>query len=180
MRIIRFVTVLAFALFATAVCLAEEPPAMPQPTEEHKLLAKWVGQWSGEGEMNPGPFGPGGRMTWTEECEWFGGVEFNVVCKSKGEGPMGPMKGLGIIGYDANKQVFTHYGVDSGGWANYAEGTRSGDEWTFQAKEKMGDKVFHSRFKMKLASPTQIDFVWEVSEDGKTWVAMMDGMSTRK
>ena len=51
---------------------------MPGPTAEHKLLAKWVGNWSGEGEMKPGPFGPGGKMTWTEECDWFGGITFTL------------------------------------------------------------------------------------------------------
>jgi hypothetical protein len=153
---------------------------MPEPTAEHKLLAKWVGTWSGEGELKPGPLGPGGKMTWTEECEWFGGTEFAVVCKSHGDGAMGPSKGLGIISYNAGKKVFTHYGVDNNGWGSYAEGTRSGDEWAFQAKEMMGDKVYHSRFEVKLASPTQMDFVWEMSEDGKTWIAMMDGKSTKK
>ena len=180
MRIMRFVAVVMIALFTTAFAFAEDAPAMPEPTPEHKELAKWVGTWAGEGEMKPGPFGPGGPMTWTEECDWFGGTEFSVVCKSHGEGPMGPSKGLGIIGYNAGSGAYTHYGVDSNGWSGYAEGKRSGDEWTFQAKEKMGDKVYHSRFKLKMASPTQMDFVWEVSEDGENWMAMMDGTSKKK
>ena len=65
MRIVILVSVVALALFSSAVGLAEEPMAPPQPTAEHKELGMWVGGWSGTGEMKPGPFGPGGPMSST-------------------------------------------------------------------------------------------------------------------
>jgi hypothetical protein len=167
-------------LFSSALIAAADEPLMPQPTPEHEALAVWTGTWSGQGEMKPGPFGPGGKMTWTEECTWFEGSKFNVICRSEGTGAMGPMKGLGIVGYNAGKGVYTHYGVDSTGWSGYSEGTHTGDTWTFQSKETMGDKTFHSRFEMKLVSPKNMEFSWAMSEDGTNWVVVMDGTSEKK
>lgn len=165
-------------LFA-AVAVAQEPPA-PQPTAGHKALEAWVGTWSGQGEMKPGPFGPGGPMSWTEECSWFEGGGFHVICRSQGTGPMGAMKGLGIVGYNAEKKVYTHYGVDSTGWSGFAEGSREGDTWTFQSQEMMGGTTFHSRATMTMTSPTTMSFSWGVSEDGSTWTVMMEGTTTKR
>lgn len=180
MKILRSLVVVALALFVTSVGFAEELSGPPQPTAEHKELAMWLGSWAGSGEMKAGPFGPGGPMKWTEDCSWFAGAEFNVVCKSEGEGPMGPVKGLGIVGYNPSKKVYTHYGVDNTGWSGYAEGSRSGDTWTFQSTETVEGKTYHSRFKMIMKSPKEMTFTWEMSEDGKTWTAMMDGTSKKK
>ena len=175
MRILGPLVVLVLALFSTTVGFAEEPPGAPQPTAEHKALGVWLGNWTFSGEMKAGPYGPGGPMSWTETCSWFGGGEFHVICKSEGSGPMGPMKGLGIMGYNPAKKVYTHYGVDSNGWEGHSEGARSGDDWTFQSEETMEGKTFYSRFAMSKASPTEMTFTWEMSEDGKNWMAMMEG-----
>jgi hypothetical protein len=172
-------TALALFLFA-GVALAQEAMEAPQPTAEHEALGAFVGSWEGQGELEPGPFGPGGPMKWTEDCAWFGGTKFHVVCKSDGMGPMGPTKGLGIMGYDAAKKVYTHYGVDSSGWAGYAEGGRSGDTWSFSNTETVEGKTYHSRFSMQMSSPTAMKFKWEMSEDGKTWTTMMDGTTKKK
>jgi len=180
MQILRSLVVMAIVCFLTSVSFAQDPPEMPQPTAEQKELASWLGSWTGTGKMKPGPFGPGGPMSWTEDCSWFGGAEFNVVCKSKGDGPMGPMTGLGILGYSPGKKVYTHYGVDSNGWSGYSEGSRSEGVWTFQSTEIMEGKTFHSRFIMKMTSPTAMTFSWEMSEDGKDWSVMMDGTSKKK
>jgi hypothetical protein len=180
MNIPKALIVVALALFLTSASFAEEPFEPPKPTAEHKELEMWLGSWEGSGEMKPGPFGPGGPMKWTEKCSWFADAGFHVICKSKGETPMGPSQGLGIIGYDPVKKVYTHYGVDSGGWVGLSEGNRSGDVWTFQSKETMEGKTFHSRFTMKMESPTEMTFSWEMSEDGETWTVMMDGTTKKK
>lgn len=180
MKSVRICIGVSFVFLLATAALAEEPPAAPQPTAEHEVLAKWVGSWSGSGEMKDSPFGPGGPMTWTEECSWFKGGKFHVVCKSKGSTPMGPTEGLGIVGYNAGKKVYTHYGVDSTGWSGYAEGTRSGDTWTFQSKETMGGQTFLSRFTLTLESPTKMVFAWSTSEDGKKWTQLMEGSSEKK
>jgi hypothetical protein len=175
----------ALALLCGGVALAshheeKEAMAMPEPTAEHKELGKWVGKWSGSAEMKPGPYGPGGTMTWTEECKWFGGAEFAVVCKSEGDGFTGPTKGLGIVSYNPGKGVYTHYGVDSNGWSGYAEGGREGAKWTFDGKETMEGMTFHSRFTLDMAKPGEMGFTWSVSQDGKTWNVMMEGTSKKQ
>jgi len=180
MKALKSTVGIALALFVTAATTAiADEPQMPQMTAEHESLGMWVGTWSGTGEMKPGPFGDGGPMSWTETCSWFEGGKFHVVCKSKGEGPMGPMKGLGIMGYNAEKKVYTYYGVDNTGWSGYSEGTRSGDTWTYQNEELMGGKTYHSRFTLAMKSDTKITMTWEMSEDGANWAVMMEGTSKR-
>jgi hypothetical protein len=168
------------AALLSAAALAGEAMEMPEPTAEHERLGAWVGQWAGQGEMKPGPYGEGGPVSWTETCSWFGGGKFHVVCKSEGTGPMGPMKGLGIVGYSPEKKVFTHYGVDSTGWSGYSEGKHSDKTWTFQSEETMGGQTFHSRFTLELESPTRMVFTWQMSQDGESWMTMMEGSSEKK
>lgn len=168
------------AVLAMAGAVSGEEPMAPQPTAEHKALEAWVGSWHGEGDMKAGPFGPGGPMSWTEQCSWFEGSSFHVVCRSEGTGPAGPMKGLGIIGYNPGKGVYTHYGVDNTGWAGISEGSRDGDVWTFRSKEEMGGKTYHTRFSMTWLSASKMKFSWEMSEDGTDWMVLMDGTSTKK
>ena len=170
---------MVMVVMSAAVAVAQEPPA-PQPTEEHKALEAWVGTWSGQGEMKPGPFGPGGAMSWTEECSWFEDGGFHVICRSQGTGAMGESKGIGIIGYHAEKKVYTHYGVDSSGWASYSEGTRTGDTWTLQSEEMMGGMTFFGRATMTMTSPSTMRFTYEMSEDGSTWTVMMEGTTTKR
>ena len=167
-------------LIALPLAAAAQEAPMPQPTAEHEVLGTWVGEWSGEGEMKPGPFGEGGPMTWSEQCTWFEGGRFHVICRSQGSGFMGPVTGLGIIGYNPGKQVYTQYGVDSNGWSAYAEGTRSGDTWVFRSQEVMGDTVYQTRATMTMTSPDTLTFAWEISEDGENWTLLMDGTSSRK
>lgn len=79
MKILRSIFAVSFACFlATAAFAGDEPEAMPV-TAEHKLLETWVGSWSGKGDINPGPMGEGGPMTWTEECSWFAGGSYHVI-----------------------------------------------------------------------------------------------------
>ena len=180
MRVLKQAVAVSAILLLSGFALAQEAMEAPKPTAEHKALEWWLGSWAGEGEMKPGPFGEGGPMKWTEECSWFADSGFHIVCKSKGDGPMGPMKGLGIIGYNPEKKVYTHYGIDSSGWTGHAEGTLSGDAWTFQSEETMEGKTFHTRYTMTKKSDTVMTFSWDMSEDGKNWMTLMDGKTTKQ
>jgi hypothetical protein len=175
------VTMFAFSMLLGVVTIAADEPPVPEPTDEHRALGMWIGSWSGSGEMKPGPFGPGGAMTWNEECEWFHGSAFHVVCRSEGTSPMGPSKGLGIIGYNSYTGKFTHYAVDSAGWAGYAEGTRSGETWTYFSEEVMGDVTYMTKYTVTQESPSEVSFTWAVSADGGTsWDVLMEGTSTKR
>ena len=174
----RFAIALTVILCVLGLAGAQVPEGPPKPGPEHKALEQSLGTWTGKAEMKPGPFGPGGSSTWTETCEWFEGG-FHVVCRSEGKGPMGPMKGIGIIGYDATKKVYTYYGVDNTGWADLATGRVSGKTWTFSSETILEGKPIRSRFVIEYVSATQQKFRWETSEDGKTWALAMDGQSTK-
>jgi hypothetical protein len=128
--------------------------------------------------MKPGPFGPGGKMTSQDTCEWFSG-NFHVVCRSQGKGAMGPMSSLGVITYSAPDKAYTYYGIDSMGSSELSKGTKSGGTWTFTSKSHMGGQAFNSRYTIVETSPTAYTFKWDTSEDGTKWSTVMEGKATK-
>lgn len=123
--------------------------------------------------MKGGAFGPGGPTEWTEQCEWLGDTKLHIVCRTEGTGPLGPFVGFGVMGYDPARQVYTHYGVDSTGWAGHAVGTRDGDTWTYVTEQTVEGETYRSRFMLTAVSPTKIEFDWQTSQDGESWTTMM-------
>lgn len=174
---------IAMATVLTAWCATAafaQPKEMPKPTPEHQKLGYFVGTWSTTGEMKPSPFGPGGKMTGTDTCEWFAG-NFAVVCRTEGTSPMGPMKGIGIMGYNTDEKVYTYYGLDNSpmNMATVPKGTLQGDTWTYTDESMMMGQKVKSRFIMATKSPTSYSMKWEMEQDGK-WTTMMEGTATKK
>jgi hypothetical protein len=177
----EMVLVAASLLLGSGFALAQAQPQAPQPGPEQKKLGYFVGTWTNEGEMKPNPFMPGGKFSGTDRCEWFEGG-FTVVCRSEGTGPMGPTKGLGIMGYNSEEQVYTYYGVDNSPMtmASVPRGKVTGDTWVYDDEAKMGGKTVRSRFVMQQLSATSYTFKWEmVGEDG-AWTTVMEGKSTKQ
>jgi hypothetical protein len=170
----------AISIVALQPALAQAPQP-PKPGPEHQRLAHFVGTWTSEGEMKPGPMGPGGKMTSRDVCEWYEG-RFAVVCRSEGKGPMGPTKGLGILGYSPEEKVYTYYGTDSSGtmtMTSVPRGTVKGDTWTFTDESMMGGQKVKSRVTLKEVSPTAYTFVMEIQgADGK-WMTLMESKQTK-
>jgi hypothetical protein len=123
--------------------VSAQSPLAPKPTPQHARLGYFVGKWTAEGEVKPGPMGPGGKMTSSDTCEWFDG-RFSVICRSEGTTPAGPSKSLGIIGYSAEEKVYTYYGVDNTNMtmASVPRGTIQGDTWTYTDEGTMGGQKF--------------------------------------
>jgi uncharacterized protein DUF1579 len=167
---ISIAAVLLVCAWATA---SAQSPQKPAPTAEHKRLGYFVGTWTQEGDLKAGPLGPGGKMTGTETCEWFTGG-FHVVCHSSGKGPMGDLKGLGLMSYNAEEKAYVFQGIDSMGMTDSGKGTIDGKTWTFTSEEKMGGKLVHSRYTMTETSPTSYVAKWEMSEDGQNWMTAME------
>jgi Protein of unknown function (DUF1579) len=148
--------------------LAQESK-MPQPGPEHKRIAYLGGHWTSEGEMKPGPFGPGGKMTATDHNEWFPGGFFLVI-HSAGTSPMGAMHEMAIIGYNAAEKVYTYDGFSSMGEHEIAKGTIEGGTWTWTSEDKAGGKTVKGRYIMRMLSPTSYTFKYDYSTDGTTKV----------
>jgi uncharacterized protein DUF1579 len=153
-------------------------PQAPKPGPEHKALGYFVGKWTSEGEMKPGPLGPGGKVTSTDSCEWFKG-NFQVVCRGEGTGPMGPMTSLGVLAYSAADKAYTFYGIDNTGMGELSHGQKKGSTWIYTATSNIEGKQFQSRYTIVETSPTTYTFTWEMSTDKKTWSVALEGKATK-
>lgn len=171
------VTVL-FAL--TTAARAAEPTAMPQPSAEQKKLGYFVGNWKSEGVVKENPFMPAGKMTSTDRCEWFEGG-FAVVCETEGNGPMGPMKGLGVMGYSAEEKVYTYFGLDNSSMSmtTIPRGTVSGADWVYTHESMMNGKNVKSRYALTEVSPTEYTFRWQMADEKGGWMTLMEGTSRK-
>lgn len=169
----------AFTLIWTAGVQVAAAQA-PQPSPEHKRLGYFVGKWNAEGEMKPGPMGAGGKMKSSDTCEWFEG-QFSVICRYEGTGPMGPSKGIGILGYNTEEKVYTYYGVDNSNMtmASVPKGTLRGDTWTYNDEGTMGGQKYKSRVTIKELSPTEYTFRMEMQGPDGKWAPMMESKNTK-
>ena len=175
--------VLAACLVITAAgasVVAAQAPQAPKPGPEQARLGYFVGKWKTEGEMKPGPMGPGGKMTGTDTCEWYEG-HFSVVCRSEGTGPWGPTKSIGILGYSTEEKAYTYYGVDNSPMtmSTVPKGTLQGKTWSYTDESMMGGKKVKSRVTINEVSPTEYTFKMELQgADGK-WAPMMESKSSK-
>lgn len=167
-------------LLLTGTASAAEPAGAPQPTPEHQKLGYFVGNWKSEGVVKENPFMPAGKMTSTDRCEWFEGG-FAVVCQTEGSGPMGPMKGLGIMGYSTEEKVYLYYGLDNSGMimTTVPRGKVAGPDWTYEDESVMGGTKVKSRYALTQTSPTEYTFRWQMADEKGAWVTLMEGVSRK-
>jgi hypothetical protein len=172
-------TCVALSLVGIQFAASDEPKA-PKPGPENQRLAYFVGLWTTEGEMKPGAMGPGGKLTGTSKCEWFEG-RFTVVCNSVGTTPMGPSKGIDILGYSSEEKVYTYSGVDNSGasMTTVPRGTVHGDTWTYTDESMMGGKKVKTRVIIKELSPTAYTFKMDTQGDDGKWATVMESKSTK-
>jgi hypothetical protein len=154
------------------------PPTKPGP--EQKRLGYFVGKWTTEGDAKPGPMGPGGRITSTDDCQWFEGG-FSVICNSNGTTPGGPSKSIGILGYSPEEKVYTYYGIDNTSMTmgSVPKGTVQGDTWIYNDEGMMGGKKAKSRVTIKELSPTAYTFKLEMQGPDGKWASVMESKSTK-
>jgi len=170
-------TILAAWLFCTAAAMAQTEA--PKPAPELKRLDVFVGSWTLDGDMKPGPMGPGGKMTENEKCEWMEG-DFYLVCHSEYKSSMGNGVGLSVMGYSNDDKAYTYREFNSFGEFVNSKGSLDGDTWTWTADEKMGGMTMKGRFTMKMTSSTSYTFGYDISQDGTKWTTVMDGKATKK
>lgn len=179
-RIRSMLTAYAVATVVGVQLVAAQAPRAPKPSPEHARLGYFVGKWNAEGEMKPGPMGPGGKMNASDNCEWFEG-RFSVVCRSEGTTPMGPSQSMGILGYSTEEKVYTYYGTDNSGMtmATVSRGTVKGDTWIYTDEGSMGGTKVKSRVTIKELSPTSYAFKMEMQGPDGKWMPMMESKNTK-
>ncbi len=116
-------------VFMTGTLFAQSAP-QAKPGPEVQKLGYFVGEWKFEGDSKQSPFGPAGKFSGTDKCEWFDGG-FQVVCHSEASGPTGKSTGLSVFAYDPEKKQYTYYAIDSTGFNVLATGTVTGDTWSY-------------------------------------------------
>jgi hypothetical protein len=174
-----FVRVMLSAVLAGFAASARAQMQTPKPAPELKKLDYFVGNWKVEGEMKPGPMGPGGKMTGTDAWGWMEGGFF-LVNHSKFVGAgMGAGSATSYMGYDTDKKVYTYDEFNSMGETVHSTGTVEGDTWIWQNDTKMGSQTMKGRFTVMIVTPTSYTFTFEVSQDGETWSTVMDGKETK-
>lgn len=174
-RLVLFAAILA----GMAVSVHAQTPPAPTPAPELKKAGYFIGSWNLEGEMKPGPMGPGGKMTMTEEDKWMDGGFFVVGHSKFSSASMGGGTAISFIGYNPDQKVYTYDEFNSMGEVEHSTGIFEGDTWTWTGDQKMGDKTIKGRFTMKILTPNSYSFKFEMSPDGNTWNTVMDGTATR-
>lgn len=163
-----------------SVSSAHAQMGMPAPAPELKKLDFMAGDWTAEGTINAGPGNPGGKFTETSHAEWMDGNYFLVEHSDGDYGAMGKAKEIAIMGYDADRKMYTYHSFSSVGEAGDSTGTVDGDTWTWTSDEHMGGMTMKGRYTMKVLSPTSYTMKYELSQDGTNWMTAMEGKATKK
>jgi hypothetical protein len=175
---VRNGAVFTLLALAAAPLLRAQAPAMPKPGPEHQKLAYFAGRWTEAGEMKAGPMGPGGKVTSNSTCDWFPGG-FHLVCRSDGTSAMGPVHGIGILGYDGERKRYTYYGIDNSGFGGPAYGQLAGDTWNWEGESLMAGQPVKSRYSIKQLTPDSYSWKFEMSLAGGAWTTVGEGTDTR-
>jgi hypothetical protein len=170
-------------MFAASLLLSASVFAQsdtPKPGPELKKLEMFAGSWTLDGDIKPGPMGPGGKITETEKCDWMDG-QFFVVCHLEfGSPAMGNGTGISVIGYSTDDKLYTYREFNSWGEFDDSKGSFDNDTWTWTSNEKMGNTPMKGKFTMKILSSTSYNFMFEISPDGTKWTTVMDGKASKK
>jgi Protein of unknown function (DUF1579) len=167
-----------FLVFLLAAVLTQAQMPTPTPAPELKKLDYFVGTWSTDGDLKPGPMGSGGKVSGTAHDEWMEG-NFFLVSHGSFNGVMGKGTEVAFIGYDPDQKTYTYTAFNSMGEHQNSTGTLEGDTWTWLGDENMGGQKMKGRFTMKILSPTSYTYKFELSPDGSNWSTVMDGKGTK-
>lgn len=124
---ITAVVILMAALVFSALSLSAQEPSKEEqemmakwmayatPSEGHKVLEHFAGEWTAAIKMWMKPGAPPMEATGVESAEMIlGGRYMKTTFKSNMPG-MGDMEGVSIMGYDNSKKIYNHLWVDSSG-----------------------------------------------------------------
>ena len=165
--------------FGVATLCAQDAGGPPKPGPEHAKLGFFVGKWTSEGDMKPGPYGPGGKFTFTENCEWLAG-NFALLCHSEGQIMGMTVKGLSVMSYDPEEKKYIYFESNNMGENTYSKGTVDSDTWTWTSDNRMNGKTVHSQFTLKRLSDDSASYKYEMGAGSDPLALVMEGKQTRQ
>jgi len=151
-----------------------------KPAPELKKLDYFAGTWILEGEMKPGPMGPGGKLIETDRNQWMDGGFFLVVHSEFAIAEMGNAIGFAYMGYDPVEKIYTYDEFNSMGDAIHSRGTVDRDTWTWSGQRKTDKGITKTRWIVKTLTPTSYNFRFETSQDGANWNTVMEGKASKR
>jgi len=176
---LKFAVITLTLLFAANVWAQMSPP---KPGPEVKKLDYFVGSWTTEGTIAPGPWGQGGKFSATDTMEWMPGnffleghSDFKMPPELGGDG-----KAVSFMGYDTDQNTYTYNEFNSQGRRENSKGSLSGDTWTWTSSQNYGGQEIQQKMTIKVVSPTSHTMKFEVSVDGTNWMPFMDAKVTKK
>lgn len=129
------------------------------PSDEHKKLAVFLGDWTIEGLEN----------NFKEHVEWFDG-NFHVVSNYEMKDSNNLILGRGIIGYSSLLKTYTYYSYSNNGRNSYYTASCEGNVWTFIGTTRHDGKIKKQKVTLIFTedgnSSTQL---FEVYEDNGAW-----------
>ncbi len=171
------------AMLIANCVVAQETFAMPEPTKEHQILSRFVGEWSTKVEANMGPEQPPMECSGTLSSRMLGG--FWVLNEMKGDMQGVPMNSMQTIGYDESKKKYVGTWVDSVSafmWKYQGTLDKAGKVLTLEAEgPNFTDPTQLTKFQdiYEFASEDEIKMMSKMlGADGK-WVSFMKGTFTR-
>lgn len=147
---------------------------MPRPSDHHKKLAAFSGNWAGEETLHPMPWSPEAvRVTSQSRNRLDLDGFFLLIDHEQTRDGRISYRGHGVFGYDPRLQKFTMHWFDVMGSDPGAPalGTWEGNTLRFQHSHHMG----HSRYTYHFENDRKYTLKIELSQDGTNWMPFLSG-----
>lgn len=174
---------LTFALLFVGDAVAQEQPAMPEPTPEHQWLQQFSGNWTTKSESSMGPDQPPVQCEGIMTSRMLGG--FWLTNNMKGDYAGTPMNGIQTIGFDESKKKYVGTWIDSVTsfmWHYEGHVDSTGKVLTLEAegpnflsdgKTTKFEDIYEFKSENELSIQSRI-----LADDGK-WITFVNGKATR-
>ena len=170
-------------LWLAASAVAQEFPQFPQPTDEHKWLEQFAGNWATTAKSEEAPGVPAMTCEGTIKSRMLGG--FFVVNEMKNKDDGKEIEAIQTIGYDPQKKKYIGTYVDSmmsHMWIYEGTVDETGKILTLEAEgpnmmEPGKTAMFRDIYEFK--SKDEIVATAQYQDAEGNWVTMMKGTSKR-
>ncbi len=148
------------------------------PSPQHQKMDYFAGDWKMQGTMKLSPTVPGGDFTSTEHSEWVSG-NFFLQTKSSMHSVMGDTRGVRVMEYNADDNVYTYNAYNSLGEHQMATGHVLDNTWTWISEAKLNGVIAKGRYTITVVSPVVYTFKYETLTSNGSWTTVMEGKATR-